>query len=82
MIVKCSIKSLYLSSARSRPTAVTVRTANSSFKLSIPRGYYVFAEMSTMADFNVKMMLRDAQTFIPKLTILTLYKQHFNLTKS
>lgn len=31
-------------------------------KLSIPRGYYVFAEMSTMADFNVKMMLRDAQS--------------------
>lgn len=31
-------------------------------KLSIPRGYYVFAEMSTMSDFNVKMMLRDAQS--------------------
>ena len=31
-------------------------------KLSIPRGYYVFAEMSTMADFNVKMILCDAQS--------------------
>lgn len=31
-------------------------------KLSVPRGYYVFAEMSTMADFSVKMMLRDAKT--------------------
>ena len=33
-------------------------------KLSIPRGYYVFAEMSTMADCNVKMRLRDAQSQI------------------
>lgn len=31
-------------------------------KLSIPRGYYVFAEMSTMAEFNVKMSLRDSKT--------------------
>ncbi|KRL84748.1 hypothetical protein FC32_GL000227 [Ligilactobacillus apodemi DSM 16634 = JCM 16172] len=41
---------------------ILLKEDDKTVKLSVPYGYYVFAEMSTMTEFNVKMTLRDGHS--------------------